>query len=121
MTFHGAAITKVDTLRVLGLTFQKDGAGAATLQKLQNTVTQITHLIKRVTGKKHGLKEEDILRMLQAMVISRITYGTPYLGLKIAEIKKLDILIRQIYKLALGLPAKTSTEKLFQLGVHNTW
>lgn len=44
-----------------------------------------------------------------------------YLGLKNREKKKLNILICQAHKLALGLPAKTSTEKLLQLGVHNTW
>ncbi|KAH9368681.1 hypothetical protein HPB48_004700 [Haemaphysalis longicornis] len=65
VTIHGATIPKVDTLRVLGLTFQKDGAGAATLQKLQNTVTHLTHTIRRVTSKKHGLKEEDTMRTIR--------------------------------------------------------
>ncbi|KAG0415331.1 hypothetical protein HPB47_007517 [Ixodes persulcatus] len=34
--------------------------------------------------------------------------------------KKLDSIIRQVYKLALGLPMATSTDRLMQLGIHNT-
>lgn len=35
--------------------------------------------------------------------------------------EKLDIIIRQAHKLALGLPPTTSTAKLLQMGIHNTW
>lgn len=74
-----------------------DGAGAATLQKLQITITQITHLVKRVTSRRPKLK--DTISSVQALIISRVTYITPYLGLKNAEIEKLNVLIRQTYKL----------------------
>lgn len=50
-----------------------------------------------------------------------MTYGAPYLALKNAEKEKLNIMIRQAYKPALGLPPKTATRKLLQLGIHNTW
>ncbi|XP_040078313.3 LOW QUALITY PROTEIN: uncharacterized protein LOC120850040, partial [Ixodes scapularis] len=121
LTLHEDNIPQVDVLRVLGVVFQKDGAGIATVQKLQETVTQVTHLVKRVTNRNHGLKEQDTLRIIQALVISRITYGTPYLGLKNSEREKINTLIRKTYKLALGLSPTTSTEKLLRLGIHNTW
>ncbi|CAN7995725.1 unnamed protein product [Ixodes hexagonus] len=81
------------------------------------------HLIRRVSHRHFGLQETDTLRIIQAILISRVTYGTPYLALKPAEKEKLNVAIRQAYKAALGLPPKTATRKLLQLGlgVHNTW
>lgn len=55
---------------------------------------------------------------MQALLSSRITYGTPYLTLKNAEV---NIIIRKATKLALGLPLTASTTKLLKMGVHNTW
>ncbi|XP_070385775.1 uncharacterized protein [Dermacentor albipictus] len=53
--------------------------------------------------------------------LTAFTHGPPYLGLKNSERDKLNALIRKTYKLALGLPPMTSTEKLLSLGIHNTW
>ncbi|KAG0417971.1 hypothetical protein HPB47_005216 [Ixodes persulcatus] len=56
----------------------------------------------------------------QAFVISRMTYALSYLQLYNAEKLKIEGLIRQAYKAALGLPINTSTDNLLQLGLHNT-
>ncbi|KAG0415358.1 hypothetical protein HPB47_007470 [Ixodes persulcatus] len=90
-----------------------------TLSGLQKTVTQFTHLVRRVANRIHGLKEQDTLRMVQALVVSRITYGTPYLGLRTSEKEKISVLRRKTYMLAMGLPPTASTEKLLKLEVHN--
>lgn len=121
LSLHDTPILTTPTIRVLGLTIQSDGAGISTIHHLQGTLLQITHLIKRIANRRQGLKENDLVRLIQALLISRITYGTPYLALKNSEIKKLDIIIRQAYKLALGLPPTTSTAKFLQMGIHNTW
>lgn len=107
-------------LRVLGLQIQQDGAGHATLTQLQTTVMQLVGLIRRITHRRQGLKERDTVSLVQALLISRITYGTPYLTLKPAESNKLNALILRSYKMALGLPITTSTIRFQQLGVHNT-
>ncbi|KAG0417599.1 hypothetical protein HPB47_005502 [Ixodes persulcatus] len=80
-----------------------------TVQKLQTTFTQVTQLV-RVANRKHGLKERDTPRLAQALVVSRITYGTPYLGFRTSEKEKINVLIRKSYKLAMGLPPIASTE-----------
>ncbi|KAG0432447.1 hypothetical protein HPB47_020835 [Ixodes persulcatus] len=49
-----------------------------------------------------------------------MTYALLYLQLYNAEKLKIEGLIRQAYKAALGLPTNTSTDKLLQLGLHNT-
>lgn len=90
-----------------------------TINQLNKNLLQATHLIKRITNKKHGIKQQDTVCILQALVTSRVSYGTPYLGLKDSE-KKINTLIRKAHKIALGLPQTTSTEKLLALGVHNT-
>ncbi|KAM7284580.1 uncharacterized protein ISCGN_001674 [Ixodes scapularis] len=119
LTLNGVTITKVNTIRILGLNFQGDGAGTTTVKGLQETVSQVTHLVRRVANRKHELKEQDSIRLVQALVISRITYETPYLGLRKSEKEEINVLIRKTYKLALGLPPTNSTERVMQLGVYN--
>lgn len=120
VTINGEVVPTTQTLRILGIHYHHDGSGAALLPRLQQTVTQLTHLIQRVCSRRHGLKEADTCKILQAMLISRITYGTPYVALKTSETNKIDIMIRKAYKTALGLPVFTSTDRLLQLGLHNT-
>lgn len=103
LTSNGVIICMVDALRILGVIFQRDDAGLAAVQKLQQTVTQATRLVWRVTNRKHGLKEQDTLSLIQALIISRLAYGTPYIGLKNSERDKLNALIMKIHNLALGL------------------
>lgn len=60
----GVQIPKMESLRVLGLDIHKDGSGAATLPKLQATVTQVAHLVRRVSNKRHGLKKHDTIKLI---------------------------------------------------------
>ncbi|KAG0436723.1 hypothetical protein HPB47_017789 [Ixodes persulcatus] len=87
--------------------------------RLQETVSQVTRLVERVANRKHVLKEQDSLSVVQALVVNKITYGTPYLGLR--KRKKINWLTRKTNKLALGLPPTTWTERVIQLGVYNLW
>ncbi|CAN8025843.1 unnamed protein product [Ixodes persulcatus] len=69
------------------------------------------------------MREEDTLRLVQALVISRVTYGMPYHHhfLSKRDQEQVDLIIRGAYKTALGLPVTTSNEKLAALGIHNTF
>lgn len=120
VTIHGTPIPQVTTLRVLGVPFHYDGSGAALLPQLHKTITQLTHLIRRIRGSTYGLKEPDTCKLVQALLISRLTYSCPFVNFKIQEANKLDALIRKSYKAALGLPTYTSNTRLLQLGLHNT-
>ncbi|KAG0412878.1 hypothetical protein HPB47_009973 [Ixodes persulcatus] len=75
----------------------------------------------RVASRRQGLREDDTIKLVNALVVSRIIYATPYLNLTKGDEEKRDVLIRKAYKTALGLPPYTSTEKLLKLGVHNTF
>lgn len=113
-------ISKVDKIRVLGLLIEAKGNNGETIRKLEGTVSQVMRLIKRIANRHSGMKEGNMIRLVQAFVISRIVYVVPYLRLYAAEKIKLECLIRKIYKQAVGLPISTSTDRLLELGLHNT-
>lgn len=111
LKIQNTSIPQVPTLRILGVPFHHDGSGAALIPQLNKTCAQLTHLIKRVSHQHAGLRENESCKLIQALLLSRITYGTPYVALKPAELRKLDILVRKAYKTALHLPTFTPTKK----------
>ncbi|KAG0433727.1 hypothetical protein HPB47_019629, partial [Ixodes persulcatus] len=120
LTLENQVIPQVTCIRILGLFLQQDGGGSHALQRLTHTTIQILRMMGRIANRRYGLKEEDATRLIQALIISRVTYSVPYLTLKPREREKLEVLIRRSYKQALGLPLGTSTPRLLSLGIHNT-
>lgn len=112
-------VPQVPLLQILSATFHADSSGVVILSQLHVTITQLTYLIRRTCAQRHGLKKPDTCRLVQALLVSRITYGTPYFNLKQKEHAKLDVLIRKLYKIALSLPIFTPTARLLRLGIHN--
>ncbi|KAH9378563.1 hypothetical protein HPB48_016036 [Haemaphysalis longicornis] len=75
-------------------------------------------MLNRVPNRHQGLKEDDVIKLVQPLVVSRVVYSTSYLPLKPRKLDKLDILLRKVQQ-ALALPPHTATSKLEALGVHN--
>lgn len=65
-------------------------------------------------------KEPNLLRLVQTFIISRITYAAPYLKLRKAEIEKNNRIIRKVTKAAVGIPISAATDRLLEMGIHNT-
>ncbi|XP_077541084.1 uncharacterized protein LOC144153308 [Haemaphysalis longicornis] len=120
ITLDGHDIKPSKSIRILGLLIQADGKNNALVEQLTKTIEQVTHMVRRVTNRHRGMKESDTLRLIQAFVLSRITYVTPYVILSRTEQEKIDVLIRKSLKQALGLPMSASTDKLLRMGLHNT-
>ncbi|KAG0424035.1 hypothetical protein HPB47_000211 [Ixodes persulcatus] len=120
LTLQGTEINEVDTIRILGMLFQSNGHNSEMIRKLDSVTHQTSRLIKRISNKHHGMKENDLIRLVQAFVLSRINYVASYMKPYVVERNKLNTIIRGAYKTALGLPIGTSTDKLRALGVHNT-
>ncbi|XP_037576964.1 uncharacterized protein LOC119459216 [Dermacentor silvarum] len=118
---HGVPIQEVPLIRILGLWLQIDGKANHTLQLLNTTTQQISKMIRRVARNRKGMREEDTIRLVQALVISRLSYGLPYLTLLRADFNKANAMIRVAYKNALGLPPYTSNVSLEALGLNNTF
>ncbi|KAG0439853.1 hypothetical protein HPB47_016502 [Ixodes persulcatus] len=110
----------VRSIRVLGLRIQANGHNTETVLALEKSVHQTTRLISRIANRHHGMKGHNLVRLVQAFVLSRVTYVTPFLRLKKDEEQKIDALIRRAYKQALGIPLTASTERFEALGLHNT-
>lgn len=77
ISIDGRPIPTVKTLCIRGVHYYHDGSGAAYLLRLQTTVSQLTHLIRRICCRRLVLTEAYTCRILQAMLTSRITYGVP--------------------------------------------
>lgn len=120
ITIDGTNITPTTQARILGVIFQNNGKAAAALSKIKTTTEQITNMIRRVTNRRRGLKEDDALTLVQAFVTSRIVYAAPYLQLLKRDRDHLNTIIRKATKMALGIPCHSSTEKLLGMAKHNT-
>ncbi|KAG0423072.1 hypothetical protein HPB47_001125 [Ixodes persulcatus] len=116
----GGTIPVVSTIRVLGMTIEANGANSTAISKILRQTANTSRLLKRVTNRRQGMKEESLIRLVHSFVICHIAYVAAFHDWYKAEKTKLDIIIRGAYKLALGLPNNTSTELLLQLGLHNT-
>ncbi|KAH9371274.1 hypothetical protein HPB48_009321 [Haemaphysalis longicornis] len=82
-------------------------------------------MIGRITGRNHGMKEADYLRFVQAFLISRTVYMTPYFEIRNKDLDTIDVITRKAYKRALRLLLllllpNTFIERLLGLGIHNT-
>lgn len=66
------------------------------------------------------MKETNLFRLIQSFAISHIVYVAAFHNWTASESKKLNVLIGKTYKAAVELPDNTSTEKLLELGIHNT-
>ncbi|KAG0410905.1 hypothetical protein HPB47_011969 [Ixodes persulcatus] len=117
---QGHRIPQVESIRVLGLRIQADGKNREMIQALGGTASQVARLIARISNRNYGTKEGNLMRLVQAFVMSRLAYVVPFMRLGVAEKSKLKCIVRKAYKRALGLPDSTSNEKLAALGVHNT-
>ncbi|KAG0434355.1 hypothetical protein HPB47_019163 [Ixodes persulcatus] len=66
------------------------------------------------------MREHNVARIVQSFAISHVTYVASYLKWQSIEKRKLNALIRKVYRNALGLLQNTNTKKLEALGMHNT-
>lgn len=99
---------------------RRDHQNGETIRRLEGAVAQTIRLLRRIANRHSGMKEGNMIRLVPAFVMSRITYMAPYLKWQVAEKTKLDGLIRKAYKQAIGLPITTNTNALLNLGLHNT-
>lgn len=64
---------------LLGHTLQLDGAGMASLHNLKTAINYVPCFIRRITNRRRGLKEPHTIKIVQAVISGRITYGMRYL------------------------------------------
>lgn len=121
-TAEGQVIPRVQSVRILGVHFDEGGRNGPIIVKLKNHLTNVTQLINRVANKQKrgGLREHNVVRVIQAFLLSHVAYVASIFTWSLTELDKLDTILRQAVKRALGLPMNTSTSALQKLGVGNT-
>ncbi|KAH7970918.1 hypothetical protein HPB49_016709 [Dermacentor silvarum] len=91
------------------------------LSKLKRTVRSVTSLINGIVRSREGMTETDTMKLVQAFVISRITYALPSQAARQTDIDQANRLRRIACKAALSLPENMSTDRLSELGMMNTY
>lgn len=119
-TRDGQKIPRVNSINILGLLLDARGCNVKTIAYLTAKTENIRRLIMRVSNKKGGLGEDNQLRAHHAFLMSHIKYVVSALQWTKTERDKLDTLMRKSVKEVLGIPVTASTDRLMQLGVHNT-
>lgn len=119
-TKEGTTIPQVTSMRVLGMHIDALRHNGITIQKLDIKITKAIRLIRKVANRYAGMKEASLLRLVHSFAVSHVAYVAAYHNWKPTERQKIDAMLRKAYKAALGLYTYTSTEKLLELGVHNT-
>lgn len=117
----GKQIPEKSTIRILGMWVQSNRHVNHTLSLLRTTTLQVARMISRVATRRHGMREEDTLKLIRSLVVSRVTYSLPYQRLTKSEQGQVDAMLRKAYKAALKLPPGTPSSKLLALGLHNTF
>ncbi|KAH9364741.1 hypothetical protein HPB48_014874 [Haemaphysalis longicornis] len=75
-------IRTTSQLKVLRMAFQQDKRNSTLITHLKHSTDP--HMLRRVIMKRHGFGGQA-LRLVQAFIISRITYAVPYALLKKRE------------------------------------
>ena len=119
-TAAGQRIPRVDFIRVLGMIIEANGQNGRTIDRLTSKTEGVIRLIARISNSRGGLREDNLLRLFHAFLMSHINYVASMHKWQLHERTKLNTLIRKSIKRVLGLPMRTSTDNLMNLGVHNT-
>ncbi|XP_077529144.1 uncharacterized protein LOC144141464 [Haemaphysalis longicornis] len=119
-TSDGGLIPRVDVIRVLGMFVEFNGGNGTALRKIIAKTENAFQLVRRIANRHRGMKEDNLLRLINAFVLCHFTYTISMHNWLRAERDKLNALIRKVVKRALGLPIRTHTEDLLKLGLHNT-
>ncbi|XP_077485404.1 uncharacterized protein LOC144095602 [Amblyomma americanum] len=118
---EGQNIPEQKIIRILGTWLQGSRRCSHTLCLLSRAAGQVGRMINRVAHERYGMKEEGTLRLVNSLVVSRVTYSLPYHVTIKAEREQAEAILRKAYKTALHLPRNTSNDKLMHLGISNTF
>lgn len=113
-------IPRRSNIKILGFILQDDGRAEVWLEKTIRQLNQIYHMLSRVTRKHRGLKEQELRRIIEALVYSRVLYQLPYQSLTKTQHSKLETALRKYTRLALGVPRFAANDLVAATGLFNT-
>lgn len=63
---------RVEKIRILGMWLQENGQHERAIRKLEGSAQQTTGLIKRIANRQTDMKQTNLLKLVQAFVVSRL-------------------------------------------------
>lgn len=113
-------IERKPQIKILGVIFQENASANLTITKLISQINSTTHILRRVTKRHIGLKEHEIKKAYDALIISRVLYSIPYLNITKTQLNSIKTALRKTERLALGVPNYTPLHLLEATGLTNT-
>lgn len=111
LSLDGVAIKKVKETKFLGGWLQSDGRWNRQVDVLEGVSVKVENLLKNMCGRTWGISPQNALKLVNALVVSKMRYVLPFMdSLKKEQLKKLDSCIARCVKKALGLLKMTSNE-----------
>ncbi|XP_040069898.1 uncharacterized protein LOC115329459 [Ixodes scapularis] len=107
-------------IRILGFLLQDNGKAHVWMDTILRQLNQIYHMLSRVTRRQRGLKEQELRRIIEALVYSRVLYQLPYLSITKTQLSKLEAALRRYTRLALGVPRFAANFLVASTGLFNT-
>ncbi|XP_065306431.1 uncharacterized protein [Dermacentor albipictus] len=121
VSLEGQLIPERNMIRVLGMWLQGSRKCNRTIGLLKKSTENVSRMTNRVSQKRHGMREDDTLKLVNSLIVSRVMYSLPYQVRTKTTNEEIEVVLRKAYKTALHLPRNTSNEKLMQLGVSKTF
>lgn len=114
-------IPKVDNLKILGLTFQRNFKFDKHIALLQVRLRKDLQIIKVLSSRKYGLNQHLLRRIIISLSVSKIQYCIEIFGHSaVTHIKKLDVILDKMKRLMLGSFISTPLISLaIQSGIPN--
>ncbi|XP_065298511.1 uncharacterized protein [Dermacentor albipictus] len=120
-TGKGSPVPRVDTIRVLGMFIESNGANGGALKRICSKAESTLGLSRRIANRYRGIREDNLIRIIHAFVLCHLAYSRAMQNWLVSERNKISALIRRVLNLSLGLPIRTHTKDLLILGIHNTF
>lgn len=92
-------VTPIPKIWILWLWVQQETHNHEVISWLQTTSRQLNNIHRRVSSRRHGVKEKEAHQLIQAFLISRIAYVCPHLHLREVDLDKTNILICTVYNI----------------------
>lgn len=119
-TSNGSPFPRVDTIRVLGMFIESNSANGATFKCICSKTESALRLIQRIANRHRRIREDNLIWIIHAFVLCHLAYSAAMHNWQVSEHNKINVLIRRVFKLTLGLPVQMHMADLLKLGIHNT-
>ena len=115
ITVEGVDIPVGNTVKVLGVTFDKKLTWKTHIQNLVKHCTKTIHLLRRITGYSWGAQAKKLLMIYCALIRSKMDYGGGVIESASATAKKsLDTIQAKAIRICLGLSKTAATASVIR-------